>query len=64
MIAFWDIAPCSLVVVDRRFRRSYCLYQGSDGGSTVYYNETTRRNTPQGYHRHTRRCENLESHNK
>jgi hypothetical protein len=24
MIAFWDIARCSLVVVDRRFRGSYC----------------------------------------
>jgi hypothetical protein len=24
MTAFWDIAPCSLVEVDRRFRREYC----------------------------------------
>jgi hypothetical protein len=23
---FWDIAPCSLVVVDRRFRGAYCLH--------------------------------------
>jgi hypothetical protein len=22
--AFWDVAPCSLVGVDRRFRGSYC----------------------------------------
>jgi len=29
--AFWDIAPCSVVVVDRRFRGAYCLYyQGYD----------------------------------
>jgi hypothetical protein len=24
--AFWDIAPCSLVEVDRRFRGAYGLY--------------------------------------
>jgi hypothetical protein len=26
MSVFWDIAPCRLVGVDRRFRGSYCLY--------------------------------------
>jgi hypothetical protein len=26
MRVFWDIAPCSLVGVDRRFRGVYCLY--------------------------------------
>jgi hypothetical protein len=27
--AYWDMAPCSLVEVDRRFRGVYCLhYQG------------------------------------
>jgi hypothetical protein len=25
MIAFWDIAPCSFVEVDRRFRDAYAL---------------------------------------
>jgi hypothetical protein len=39
MTAFWDIVPCSLVEVDRRFRGAYCLHhQGDegpdDGGST------------------------------
>jgi hypothetical protein len=30
-IAFWDIAPYSLVEVDWRFRGAYCLhYQGDD----------------------------------
>jgi hypothetical protein len=29
--AFWDTAPYSLVVVDRRFRGAYCL---DDGGNT------------------------------
>jgi hypothetical protein len=27
--ALWDVAPCSLVGLDRRFRGAYCLhYQG------------------------------------
>jgi hypothetical protein len=32
---FWDVAPCSHVAVDRRFRREYCLYhhRPDDGGS-------------------------------
>jgi hypothetical protein len=33
--AFWDVAPCSLVGADRRFRGAYCLYhQGDDWCST------------------------------
>jgi hypothetical protein len=29
--AFWDIASCSLVEVDRSFRGAYCLHhQGND----------------------------------
>jgi hypothetical protein len=34
---FWDIALCSLVYIDRHFRRAYCLhYKGDseDGGSS------------------------------
>jgi hypothetical protein len=23
---FWDVAPCSLVDIDRPFREAYCLY--------------------------------------
>jgi hypothetical protein len=31
---FWDVAPCSLVDVYRRFRDDSCLHhQGYDGGS-------------------------------
>jgi hypothetical protein len=26
MTFFWDIAPCSLAEIDRRFRGSYCLH--------------------------------------
>jgi hypothetical protein len=30
MTAFWEIAPCSLVEVDRRFRGAYCLHHQGD----------------------------------
>jgi hypothetical protein len=30
MAAFWDIAPCSLVEVDRRFRSAYCHHQSDE----------------------------------
>jgi hypothetical protein len=31
MTVFWDIPPCSLIEVDRRFRSAYCLHhQGDD----------------------------------
>jgi hypothetical protein len=30
MRVFWDIAPCSLVGVDRRFRVAYCLHHQRD----------------------------------
>jgi len=29
IMAFWDIAPCSLVLLGRRFRDAYCLHQQS-----------------------------------
>jgi hypothetical protein len=55
--AFWNISPCSLVVIDRRFRGAYYLHhqdnnRPDDGGSThrwtsIYYNEITRRNIPE-----------------
>jgi hypothetical protein len=28
--AFWDVAPCSLVGVYRRYRGAYCLHQSDD----------------------------------
>jgi hypothetical protein len=32
---FWDVAPCSHVEVDRRFRGAYCLHhRPDDGGNT------------------------------
>jgi hypothetical protein len=35
---FWDVAPCSLVEIDRCFRSAYCVH------------ETTRRNIPEDSH--------------
>jgi hypothetical protein len=37
MTAVWDIAPCSFVETDWRFRSTYCiLYQGDDCDNTRY----------------------------
>jgi hypothetical protein len=46
--AFWDIAPCSLAEVNRRFTDAYCLrYHGGHG--------YIRRSIPQGcLHNHRR----------
>jgi hypothetical protein len=41
MRAFWDIAPCNLVGVDRRFRGAYCLHHHPDGGSPHFSNVST-----------------------
>jgi hypothetical protein len=40
MTVFWDIAPCNLVEVDRRFRGAYWLHHHlpDDGGSTHLWN--------------------------
>jgi hypothetical protein len=32
IIVFCDVAPCSLVEIDRRFRGAYCLHQGPNYG--------------------------------
>jgi hypothetical protein len=34
MRAFWDVTPCSLVGVDRRFRGAYCLHHQGDESSS------------------------------
>jgi hypothetical protein len=31
MKIFWDVAPCNLVEIDRRFRSAYCLHHQGDG---------------------------------
>jgi hypothetical protein len=48
MTAFWDIVPCSLVKVDRRFRCEYCLHSQSEA---------------EGCHLNTHCRENLKPHN-
>jgi hypothetical protein len=34
---FWDVAPCSHVDVDRRFRGAYCLHHQVDGQKTLNF---------------------------
>jgi hypothetical protein len=71
--AFWDVAPCSLVGVDRRFRGSHCLHHQDDESivtmeavrtseTSLYSNETTRRYIPEGSNFHISRRENPKSH--
>jgi hypothetical protein len=71
MIAIWDTVLCSLVEADRRLRGAYCLYHQGDemmmeavctSETSVCVNETTQHCIPEGYHLHTRRRENLKSH--
>jgi hypothetical protein len=42
MAVFWDVAPCSLVDIDWRFREASCLHhqckQGDNGGSKLFWN--------------------------
>jgi hypothetical protein len=44
MAAFWDIARCSLVEVDRRFRGAYYLHHPEDS----YAAHTTNQNANRG----------------
>jgi hypothetical protein len=53
MRTLWDVAPCSLVGLDRRFRGAYCLHhQVYDSMHTLetslYTSETTPRCIPEG----------------
>jgi hypothetical protein len=36
---FWDVAQCSHVEVNRRFRGAYCLHQGDSEDSKLHCNE-------------------------
>jgi hypothetical protein len=60
MTAFWDIAPRSLVDVDRRFR-GLVLETVRSSETSVYFNETTLSCMPEDCHLHTRRRGNLKS---
>jgi hypothetical protein len=50
----WDVAPCCLVDIDRRFRGAYCLhYKGeavSSSETSVSIYQITRRNIPEDSH--------------
>jgi hypothetical protein len=35
MAVFWDVAPCNLVDIDRRFRETYCLHHQGDGPNYI-----------------------------
>jgi hypothetical protein len=58
---FWDIGPCGLVEVDRRFRGAYWMVVLHACETSVNFYETTRRNVTEGCHPRTRRRQNLES---
>jgi hypothetical protein len=51
--AFWDVAPCSLVVVNRRFRVrtafiALMMETVRTSATSIYSNETTGRYIPEG----------------
>jgi hypothetical protein len=60
IIAFWDVSPCSLVEVDRRFIGAYCLHHQDialmleavcTSETSVYFSEThTALYILEGYH--------------
>jgi hypothetical protein len=58
MTVFWDVAPCSLVEVDRRLRGAYYLHvhfialmeAARTSETSVYFNENTRRYRSEGCH--------------
>jgi hypothetical protein len=63
---FWDVAPCSQVDFDRRFRDAYCFrhqvmkaLRTSETSVNINY---TWRYIPEDSKVHTRRRENLKSH--
>jgi hypothetical protein len=67
MTPFWDIPPCSLAEVDRRFRGAYCLQgdlimESVHTSETSVYFETTRRYIPKGCHLHISHRENVKSY--
>jgi hypothetical protein len=57
MTAFWDVAQCSPVQIDRRFTDEYCLFRQDELMMAVSTSETSdtfyqpkRRNIPQDSH--------------
>jgi hypothetical protein len=60
MTVFWDVAPCNVVEIGRRFRGAYCFHHHgllmaiSTSETSVNFYETTRCNIPEDSHIHTR----------
>jgi hypothetical protein len=54
MAVFWDVAPCSLVEIDRSFRGTYCpeLMMGalSSSETSMNFYQTVLRNIPEDGH--------------
>jgi len=64
MTAFWDVASCCLLVVNRRFIVIALMMEALRTSETsAYYRETTRHYIPEGCLPHTHRRENLKCHN-
>jgi hypothetical protein len=62
MAAFWDIAPCRLVRIDRRFRGAYFIQHQGDPETSVSNDQTARCSITEDGNLYTRRRENLKSH--
>jgi hypothetical protein len=64
MAVFWAVAPCSLAGIDRRFRRLIALMMeaanNSETSDSIY--QTAWCNIPEDSRLHSRRRENLKSH--
>jgi hypothetical protein len=66
MTVFWDVVSCSLVddlkLLAALIIRTLMMEAASTSGTAVSFYQTTRRNTPEDSHLHSRRRENLKSH--
>jgi hypothetical protein len=67
LAVFWVVAPCCLVEVCRRFRGACCLHHQGGlmmeaariSGTSIKFNQPTRRNNPEDRNLHTRHRKNL-----
>jgi hypothetical protein len=51
MIVFWDVAPCNLAEVYRRFKAiTLRMEAASTSGTSVHFHQTTLRNIPEDSH--------------
>jgi hypothetical protein len=62
MAVFWNVAPCSLVDIDRRVRGVLMTNAVSCSETSVSIYQITRRNIPEDSNLHTHRRENLKSY--